>query len=105
MNFDTPVESQGINMILAGRVSALEKELEDRKRMDAINSDTAQRAYRLGADSQNMLVDVMKQRDKLYGALSVLRAMFDTNGENWSNAREYAKKTADEALHGAKVSE
>lgn len=31
-NYGTPIESQGINMILAGRVAALEKEMEDKRK-------------------------------------------------------------------------
>jgi hypothetical protein len=69
-NYDTPAESQGINMILAGRVKVLEAELEERKGMDAMNSDTAMRAYRLGAEAQRTLSDVIQQRDGLLAALS-----------------------------------
>lgn len=98
-NYDTAVESQGINMILAGRVKTLELELEERKRIDAMNSDTAIRAYRLGADSQNMLCNVIVQRGKLYRALSFLVEALDGSEEKW---QEHAKKKAKEILQEMK---
>lgn len=101
-NYDKPISSDGINMILAGRVKSLELELQERKRIDAMNSETAMRAYRLGADSQNELCKVIVQRGKLYRALSVLVATLDVSEENWKDLQEHAKKTAIELLQEMK---
>jgi hypothetical protein len=101
-NFDTAVESQGINMVLAGRVKFLEIQLEERKRMDAMNRDTAQRAYRLGGDAQNLLVSVIQQRDKLRTALVFLRALAGMFMDDWKETYEQAWKMADEALEYTK---